>query len=105
MIKVVHCQREPFDVYIGRGKGSILGNPYTHLSGKTIAIFQVATREEAISRFKAYAWARMFLDKKFCDAVLACDGKTLGCWCKPKSCHGDCFDDLIHMWRNRTLWT
>jgi len=29
MIRVVHCKREPYDVYIGRG--SKWGNPFTHI--------------------------------------------------------------------------
>lgn len=96
LIRVVHF-KQPHDIYIGRP--SLLGNPYTHLTGKTQARYKVKTREEAIASFERYAWERMHQDKAFCDAVLACEGKTLGCFCKPKSCHGDCFERLIARWK------
>ena len=36
-------------------RGSILGNPYTHIKDKkTLAMFVVKTREEAIERYKGY---------------------------------------------------
>lgn len=31
--KVVHCKKEPFDVYVGRG--SVWGNPFSHKEGTT----------------------------------------------------------------------
>ena len=39
------------DVYIGRG--SIYGNPYSHLEN-TKATFKVATREEAVKKYEEY---------------------------------------------------
>ena len=45
--RVVHCQREEYDIYIGRP--SEWGNPYTHIKSEaTLAKFVVRTREEAI---------------------------------------------------------
>ena len=38
------------DVYIGRG--SPVGNLYTHLTGRTSAKYQVKTREEAVEKFE-----------------------------------------------------
>lgn len=96
MIKVVH-KADKHDVFIGRP--SILGNPYTHLTGRTQAKYTVKTREDAIEAFERYAWERMHQDAVFRGAVLACENKTLGCFCKPKSCHGDCFDRLIARWK------
>ena len=49
--KVVHCKKEPFDVYIGRG--SVWGNPFSHKKG-TAAKFIVDSREEAIQKFEEY---------------------------------------------------
>lgn len=107
MIKVVH-KMDKHDVFIGRP--SILGNPYTHLTGNTRAQYKVNTREEAIEMFERYAWERMHQDKEFCAAILDCEGKTVGCFCKPKACHGDCFDRLISRWKKYNagqggLWT
>ena len=49
--RAVNCNKEPYDVYCGRG--SIWGNPYTHLPlGQTQAQFQVGSREEAIEAYE-----------------------------------------------------
>jgi len=80
--KVVHCKKEPFDVYIGRG--SKWGNPYSHKEG-TLAKYVVGSREEAIAKFEEYLLANENLMEKIGELR----GKTLGCFCKPKSCHGD----------------
>jgi len=82
-----------WDVYIGRG--SILGNPYTHLPlENTKAKFQVETREESIASFRSYAIERIKQDPKFAAAIKACHGRRLGCYCKPLSCHGDVIAEL-----------
>lgn len=88
---VVHCRREPFDVYIGRDNPSLglrdigYGNPFSH-KAVSQAEFRVATRDEAIERFEAWV-----LDQP--DLVLRIKrelaGKTLGCWCAPLRCHGE----------------
>ena len=80
--KVVHCKREEFDVYIGRG--SRWGNPYSHKVG-TLAEHVVGSRTEAIQKFEEYLLSNEELMRRLPELK----GKTLGCWCKPKSCHGD----------------
>jgi hypothetical protein len=80
--KVVHCKKEEFDVYVGRG--SKWGNPYSHKEG-TLAKEIVATREEAIQKFEEY----LLSNQELMDSLNELKGKVLGCWCKPKSCHGD----------------
>lgn len=80
--KVVHCKKEPFDVYIGRG--SVWGNPFSHKEGTT-AQYLVSSRQEAIIEFEEYLLNSPDLMEK----VKELEGKVLGCWCKPKSCHGD----------------
>lgn len=81
-MKVVHCKREPYDVYIGRP--SIWGNPFSHLDD-TLAQFRVATREEAIEAYEEWINQRPDLLSLLPDLR----GKVLGCWCAPKPCHGD----------------
>ena len=80
--KVVHCKREEFDVYIGRG--SRWGNPYSHKEG-TLAEHVVGSRTEAIQKFEEY----LLSNEELMASLPDLKGKTLGCWCKPKSCHGD----------------
>lgn len=83
MEKVVHCKKEPFDVYIGRG--SIWGNPYSHKTG-TLAKFIVPTRKESIEKYEEYLLNNPELMRRLPELK----GKILGCFCKPnKSCHGD----------------
>ena len=70
--RVVHCKKEPFDVYIGRGvwngEKSKWGNPFSHKEG-TLAEFQVSSRKEAIQRnfelAKTYAYNNDQLFEKF----------------------------------------
>lgn len=80
--KVVHCKKEEFDVYIGRG--SKWGNPFSHKEG-TLAEHVVGSREEAIAKYEEY----LLSNQELVDALPELKGKILGCWCKPKSCHGD----------------
>lgn len=81
--KVVHCKKEPYDVYIGRP--SIWGNPFTHKEG-TKASWVVSSREEAVEEYRIYIYSQPALWLK---ARKELRGKTLGCWCAPKACHGD----------------
>ena len=92
-VRVVHCQKEPYDVYIGRG--SIWGNPYTHLKTSTQAKYIVKTREIAIESYRNYILHGE--GKHLLKHLHELKGKTLGCWCKPKSCHGDILKELVEM--------
>jgi Domain of unknown function (DUF4326) len=87
MTKVVHCKKEPFDVYIGRP--SKWGNPYSHKVGGAAKII-VSSRQEAIEAY------RFWIQKqpKLLKALGELKGKTLGCWCKPDGCHGDVLAEL-----------
>ena len=79
---VVHCKREPYDVYIGRG--SKWGNPFSHKQG-TKAQYVVETREQAIWFYEGW----LLGSPDLLAALPELRGKTLGCWCKPADCHGD----------------
>lgn len=80
---VVHCKKEPYDVYIGRP--SQWGNPFSHLASSA-ASFRVATVEEAIACYEE--WLKLQPDL-LAEARRSLRGKVLGCWCHPKACHGD----------------
>ena len=91
MQKVVHKNKEPYDVYIGRP--SKWGNPYSHKPEGTLAEFVVPTRNEAIEKYREYI---VFGEgNHLLDDLHELKGKTLGCWCKPKSCHGDILAELV----------
>jgi hypothetical protein len=72
---------ERFDVYIGRP--SKWGNPFK--------IGKDGSREEVIQKYRQW-----ILDNRTLIAQLATElkGKTLGCWCKPNTCHGDVLAEL-----------
>lgn len=73
-MRVVNCRREPYDVYIGRP--SEWGNPFK--AGRD------GTREEVIEMYRSYLYSSGLIDR-----IDELKDKTLGCWCKPRACHGD----------------
>lgn len=84
MNRVVNLYHEAYDVFIGRG--SKWGNPFTHIKDKTtLADVIVETREEAIERYREYLEG----NQELLDSLGELEGKVLGCYCKPDSCHGD----------------
>jgi hypothetical protein len=80
-VRVVHCKREKFDVYIGRP--SKWGNPF--VIGPGIDKEAEAHRAAVIAKYEA--WLRE--QPHLMAALHELRGKVLGCWCAPKSCHGD----------------
>lgn len=81
MCKVVNKYKEPYDVYIGRG--SVWGNPFpiNEVSGDT--------REVVIDKFRKHLYTQIKQGVVTIQQLKDLDGKTLGCFCKPKACHGD----------------
>jgi len=80
--------------YIGRG--SIWGNPFTHLPlSRTKAQFQVKTAEESMACFESWLRERLAKDLDLRRKLLELDGHKLVCYCKPAPCHGDILIKLI----------
>ncbi len=75
MTKVVNKYKQPYDIYIGRG--SKWGNPFI--------IGQDGNREEVINKYENY----LLNNPELLNSLHELKGKTLGCFCKPKPCHGD----------------
>lgn len=86
MCTVVNRYKSEYDVYIGRG--SIWGNPYSHLP-ETKAIYKVETRDEAVESYRNYLWKQIRSGTITIEMLKSLNGKRLGCFCKPQSCHGD----------------
>lgn len=80
MTRVVHCKKEPYDVYIGRP--GIWGNPYV--------IGKDGNREEVIAKYREYILNNPFLMGKISELK----DKVLGCWCYPLACHGNILAEL-----------
>jgi hypothetical protein len=81
MIKVVHCKKNPFDVYIGRP--SKWGNPFV--------IGPDGTRGEVIQKYEEY----LRKSPELLSALPELKDKILGCWCAPKPCHGEVLVKLV----------
>lgn len=91
--KVVHFKREKYDVYVGRP--TRWGNPFTHQADKkTLAKHIVATREEAVAKYRE--WITEGEGKWLLQHLPELKGKTLGCWCAPKACHADVLLELAN---------
>ena len=86
---VVHCKKEKYDIYIGRP--SKWGNPFSHLSG-TLAQYKVSSREEAVQKYEEW----LLNQPELITSLPELKGKILGCWCHPKSCHGDVLSRLAN---------
>ena len=86
----------PNNYPIYRG-GSVLGNPYTDKPlSKTLAVYQVRNRDEAIDRYGSYFDMQYGRNKEFTELIdeiyhLYKNGEDvyLGCFCHPLPCHGD----------------
>ncbi len=79
---VVHCKREPYDVYIGRP--SKWSNPFV--------IGKDGTRSQVIDKYREYLYNSLELMA----ALPELEGKVLGCWCHPQTCHGDVLAELAN---------
>lgn len=87
---VVNLRKTEFDVYIGRsghGQDGIFGNPHS---------VEKHGREQCISLFHEYFHARIKNDPEFRYRVHQLRGKRLGCFCKPKKCHGDIIAEYLN---------
>jgi len=79
--RVVHCKKEPFDVYIGRP--SKWGNPFPLSLG----------RKECIAQYEKW----ILTQPKLLMDLHELKGKRLGCFCAPFACHGDVLVRLVNL--------
>lgn len=85
---VVNKYKDKYDVYIGRFKqGSMFGNKFT---------VQEYGREKAIELYRKWFYRTLERNAYFKKQVLALKGKILGCYCKPKACHGDVIAEYLN---------
>lgn len=87
-----------YDVYVGRGHGSIWGNPYGH-KDDTLAQFRVATRQEAIEKYEAWLLEQPELLARLPELR----GRVLACWCWPLKCHAEVLAHYANL-PNLTEW-
>ncbi len=88
--RAVHCEREAFDVYCGRGSRR-LGLPRSKWANP-FRIGRDGTREQVIAKHKRWLPTQPHL-------IAALDelrGQTLGCHCAPEPCHCDTLVELAN---------
>lgn len=82
---------------------SLLSNPYTEIKDKkTLAMFVVKSREEALERYNGYfdrmyqgnAPFRYLIDEMY-EKYKRGEDIYLECYCKPLPCHGDIIKDKL----------
>lgn len=81
-MKVVHCKKDAYHVYIGRP--SKWGNPF--VVGKD------GTREEVVEKYREW----ILKQPELLNSLNELKGKVLGCWCAPRACHGDVLVELAN---------
>lgn len=87
MTKVININHTAATDYVPIGRGTLWGNPYK--------IGKHGTREEVIRRYRIDIVKRLLIEEGLVDELMKLDGKTLGCYCKPESCHGDVLVEII----------
>lgn len=88
MCTVVNLYKEKYDIYIGRArsgeKPNKWCNPFKLNNSK-----DDNERSEVLEKYRKHLWDQIkkgFITK---EELLTLEGKRLGCFCKPKACHGD----------------
>lgn len=89
-IKVVHCKQERYDILIDRR--TKWGNPFV--------IDKDNNRKEVLKKYRNW----IVKQKTLLSDLKELKGKILGCWCKPKDCHGDILKELIEKGENNEMY-
>jgi alkylated DNA repair dioxygenase AlkB len=93
--KVVNVRKEPFEVYMGRGKFKDTkgmwheggwGNPFSDKPDSKAEF--IVKPEEVMPKFRAWFENRIRTEQGYAAKVMGLHGKTLGCYCwQGKPCH------------------
>lgn len=87
----VNLREEAFDIYIGRGnrygQKGLYGNPYYRND---------QNREAAIAKYEPYIKDKLMQNTAFMLTFLTLKDKVLGCYCKPKHCHGEVLISILN---------
>ena len=98
MAKCVNLRVSEYSVYIGRaGKGQDgdFGSPIVMHKPCPECNQIHRTNESTLLCYRKYVVRRVNTDSQFREKVKNLKNETLGCFCKPKACHGDVLVSLI----------
>lgn len=108
MIEIVNKKTDDHDDAVYVGRGSPLGNPYSHLPG-TKARLLVETRKEAIEKYRD--WLKHQVDTRGMASILFWElvkfykdfgALKLACWCAPKACHAEVIAEMVKEYAGQT---
>lgn len=83
MTRVVNLRKEKYDIYIGRG--SKWGNPFI------MKDWSDKERNRVCDEYEKWFWTTDLPNQ-----IHELKDKVLGCYCKPKRCHGDFLANLAN---------
>ena len=89
--KVVNVYKDSYDVYIGRATGtgtSIWGNPFV--------VGTDGEQGECVEKYEPYIREKLKSGEIPLAELRKLKGRRLGCFCKPKTCHGDVLVKLVN---------
>ncbi len=91
MITIANIKKkEPYDIYIGR-ENKWLNLPQSKWANPFV-MKNESMREEVLEKYKQH----ILNSPELIASLHELDGKTLGCYCKPKKCHGDVLIELFN---------
>ena len=99
MCRVDNIRFEEYDVYIGRPGKDILDAPFgnPHLVDRLCPICNVVhKRGEAVPLFYDFFYSEQGETMRSLVKKRIKRGMRLGCFCKPKICHGDTIADYVN---------
>lgn len=84
MPHVLHCRHAEGYPYVYIGRPSVWGNPFV--------IGVDGNRAQVLRKYRIYLLGSPTLLAQLSELR----GKNLGCWCKPRPCHGDILLELAN---------
>lgn len=90
-MRVVNMKNEIANVKVDRS--SVLGNPFK--------IGRDGNREEVIRKYRSYLNNCIRVVDELNRLKDMSDDTVLGCWCKPKACHGDVIVSAVNYLKKR----
>jgi hypothetical protein len=92
------------NIYIGRSRIVFIdGHRFPKKSSIWTNPFKVENNRKESVLLPYEKYIRNKIENEYgVDELLKLKGKTLGCWCKPKSCHGDILIKLINEYSRKT---